>query len=219
MPLYLQEKTNIIGMHPNRGLFSKAMAAYAGSINNSSKPGPMRNLGIWEFVGVTGEWARVLGLYEFSDGWTSVTEVTEQIMRSPPDELAATYRLAEERRSGGHDEILQSLDGSPTYADIAEAGALAPLLIVDEARVEPGREEQYGEALLSAASPIAADADRRLIGLYKGALTDGLVLSYWVTSLEAYGLFNGSGRLKEWRAVGSDLRLSWREELWTAASS
>lgn len=218
MKLYLQEKTRIIGMHPNRGLFSKAMANYSRTLNDPEKSAPMRNLGIWELVGMTGEWATVLGLYEFCEGWDSFTEMTAQIMRVPPPELAAIYRTAEERRSGGSDEILEALEGSPTYADLLKQPG-GNLLVVDEIRVKPGDESRYGEAVLDRMQPLAIEAGRRLIGLYKGALTDGLVLSYWATTLEQYAKFNGSHLFDEWRRAGRDRRLSWRQELWTAPSS
>jgi len=57
MRLYLQEKTHIIGMHPNRRLFARAIVDYACKINAYAQPNPWRNVGIWEFVGMTGSWS------------------------------------------------------------------------------------------------------------------------------------------------------------------
>ena len=216
MALYLQEKTHIIGMHPNRRLFSRSIVQYAATLNRPDAPSAMRNMGVWEFVGMTGEWAKVLGLYEFPNGWTSFTDMIGQTMRDPAPELAATYRAVEERRTGGSDEILESLDGSPTYADL-KPGPGGALLVIDEARVEPGREGRYGEALMRDAVPLAAANGRRLIGLYKGALTEGLVAAYWATSLEAYARFSASPQMEDWRQIGRGSRRGWRQELWTAA--
>lgn len=213
--LYLQEKTSIIGMHPNRRLFARSIAQYAAALNAPDSTAPMRNMGVWEFVGMTGEWAKVLGLYEFPNGWTSFTDMIAQTMRDPAPELAATYRAVEERRTGGSDEILESLDGSPTYADL-KSGPGGALLVIDEARVEAGEEGRYGARIMRDALPLAQANGRRLIGLYKGALTEGLVITYWATSLEAYAAFSASSLMDDWRSIGREARVDWRQELWTA---
>lgn len=215
MALYLQEKTSIIGMHPNRRLFARSIAEYAKALNNPDVESDMRNMGVWEFVGMTGEWAKVLGLHEFPKGWTSFTGMIAQTMRTPAPELAATYRAVEERRTGGSDEILESLDGSPTYADLTSEPGGA-LLVIDEARVEPGEEGRYGAEIMREALPLAQANGRRLVGLYKGALTEGLVITYWATSLEAYAAFSASPLMDDWRRIGRSSRIDWRQELWTA---
>jgi hypothetical protein len=74
--LYMQGKTNIIGMHPNRGNFAAELVKRA---RKAGDDGNIRTIGVWEFVGLTGEWSRVLALYEYADGWTDVCQQIRQI--------------------------------------------------------------------------------------------------------------------------------------------
>jgi heme-degrading monooxygenase HmoA len=215
--LYLQEKTHIIGMHPNRRLFARAIVDYACKINAYERPKPWRNVGVWEFVGMTGPWSQVLGLYECTDGWDTLTAMIAQTMKTPSAELAATYAAVQNLRSGGYDEILAPLPGSPTYEQLKANNVGGSLLVMDEMRVEPGSEEKYSEALMNDWLPAANAGGHNLVGLFRGALTDGLVLSYWATSLDHYKALMKSSAPETWHRSARRMRRSWRQELWTAA--
>jgi hypothetical protein len=215
--LYLQEQTRIIGMHPNRRLFARAIVRYATALNAHAQPRPWRNVGIWELVGMTGSWAQVLGLYEFSDGWRTLGEMIRQTMQSPAAELAETYRAVESLRSGGSDELLLPLEGCPTYDELCSRGAMGPLLIVERVEVEPGHEAHYGQRLLTEWLPRASEYGHRLLGLYRGALAEGWVLSYWATDLARFSALRQSGAAQCWLDGARPDRRGWRQELWTAA--
>jgi hypothetical protein len=216
MPLYLQEKTRIIGMHPNRRLFAKSLVDYV-LADASRESSPLRNIGIWEFVGMTGSWSQVLGLYEFPDGWNHLTEMIGQTMKAPPPELAATYAAVQNLRSGGEDEILAPLPGCPSRADLIATGTGGALLVHDDVRVDPGREDDYAATLMADFAPIAQAHAHRLIGLYRGALTDGLMIAYWATSFDGYRALMASPATRQWHNHARAERLAWRQELWTAA--
>ena len=215
--IYLQEKTHIVGMHPNRRLFAKEIVDYCLKINNYEKPDPWRNLGIWEFVGMTGRWSQVMGVYECPDGWNTLSAMIVQTQKQPSAELAATYRAVNGLRSGGCDEILESLDGCPSYEDLKGQQPDRSLLVVDQAQVQPGKEEDYGEAVLREWLPIMEDHGHQLAGHYKGALTDGMVITYWATSVDNYARLKNTGLEMTWRKKAIPMRRTWRQELWTAA--
>jgi len=140
-----------------------------------------------------------------------------QTMKAPSAELAATYAAVQNLRSGGCDEILAPLAGCPTYDDLRGSTARGSLLVMDEMRVEPGAEDHYGEVLINDWLPVATAGDHHLVGLYRGALTDGLVLCYWATQLDQYKALMKSGAPAAWHRSARRLRRSWRQELWTAA--
>lgn len=215
--IYLQEKTHIIGMHPNRRLFARAIVDYCLTLNGYEKPNPWRNLGIWEFVGMTGRWSQVLGLYECSDGWDTLAAMIVQTQKSPSAELAETYRVVNSLRSGGSDDILEALDGCPAYEDLKGEQSGRSLLVMDQVRVEPGTEDAYGERVLRDCAPMMRDNGLQLAGHFKGALTDGLVITYWATNVDDYARLKKSGAEAAWRKSAIPHRQSWRQELWTAA--
>ena len=214
--LYLQEKTHIIGMHPNRRKCARVIVNYARAIAASGESHPFRNVGVWELVGMTGRWAQVIGLYEFERGWEDMTDMIVQTMKAPSAELSTTYNAIEAYRSGGDDEILAPLEGSPDLAAIERMDAEAPLMVHDVVTVDPGQEDRYGAMLVGDLRPIADAHDRRLIGLFRGALTDGLVIAYWATTLPAYARMQASADWRQWNERAIAHRRSWRQELWTA---
>lgn len=214
--LYLQEKTHIIGMHPNRRNCARVIVNYARAIAESDTQHPFRNIGVWELVGMTGRWAQTLGLYEFENGWSDMTDMIVHTMKTPSAELASTYDAIESYRSGGDDEILTPLEGSPDLAAIDRLDTDAPLLVHDVMQVDPGRENDYGALVMAELKPICDAYDRRLIGLFRGALTDGLVIAYWATSLGAYARMQASSEWRQWNRHAIGNRRSWRQELWTA---
>lgn len=214
--LFFQEKTKIIGMHPNRRNCARVIVDYLNA-ERDSEDRPKRDIGVWELVGLTGKWAQVIGVYEFVDNWNGFNAFTKQIMRSPPPELASTYAAIESFRSGGDNELLEALEGSPDDDAIEAMTTDAPLLVHDTFQVEPGAEQGYGEALLQELKPIADGHDQRLIGLYRGALSDGLVIAMWATSLDRYAALQRAGEARAWHAHAAGTRHAWRQELWTAA--
>jgi hypothetical protein len=213
--LYMQGKTNIIGMHPNRGNFAAELVKRARKVGDDAN---VRTIGVWEFVGLTGEWSRVLALYEYAGGWTDVCQQIRQIMQQPSPDLAEVYRVADSMRSGGVDDLLESLSGCPALDDLREAGH-GPVLVAETARVPAGGEEAYAAELHNSFGPVASRHGLRLFGLYRHALTDDHVMSYWSADLASYRSFMASGDGRRWHAEHRDLHTSWRQELWTAAKN
>jgi hypothetical protein len=123
--LYMQGKTSIIGMHPNRGNFAAELVSRSQRAGDDAS---IRTIGVWEFVGLTGRWSRVLSLYEYAGGWADVGGQIRQIMQQPSPELAEIYRMADSMRSGGVDDLLEPLPGCPTLDDL-RAGGHGPLLV------------------------------------------------------------------------------------------
>ena len=211
--LYLQGKTSIIGMHPNRGNFAAELVRRAQRAGDDTN---VRTIGVWEIGGLTGEWSRVLALYEYADGWADICRQIRQIMQQPSPDLAEIYRVADSMRSGGVDDLLESLPGCPTLDDLrgTEHG---PLLVAETARVPAGCEDAYAAELRKSFGPVASRHGLRLFGLYRHALTDDLVISYWSADLAAYRSLMASGDARRWHAGHRDLHTSWRHELWAAA--
>jgi hypothetical protein len=208
--LYLQARTDIIGMHPNRGRFSQELVKRAESLDVA---GSFANVGVWEFVGLTGRWSRVLAMYELREDWMTVTDQIAQIMRTPPPELAQLYQVADTMRSGGIDDILEPLPGCPSVI-AADAG---PLLVHDELEVASGTEEAYAERLMSDWVPITQAHGHELLGIYRNALADGQVTVQWATDLSGYRSLAGTAAMKTWHRDDRARRSGWRQELWTAA--
>jgi hypothetical protein len=211
--LYMQGKTSIIGMHPNRGNFAAELVSRSQRAGDDAS---IRTIGVWEFVGLTGRWSRVLSLYEYAGGWADVGRQIRQIMQQPSPELAEIYRVADSMRSGGVDDLLEPLPGCPTLDDL-RAGGHGPLLVAETARVQAGGEEAYAAELRASFGPPAGRHGLRLLGLYRHALTDNRVFSYWSADLAGYQSFMESGDARRWHARHRDLTSSWRHELWSAA--
>jgi hypothetical protein len=213
--LYLQAKTQSIGMHPNRGKFAAELTK-RGRI--AGDQGSLRTIGVWEFVGLTGEWSRVLTLYEFGDGWADVCEQVRQSMQAPAPELEAIYRVADTMRSGGVDDILEALPGTPTLAEIRAKPGHGPVLVSEEVTVPPGGENAYTAEFMRSFGPVAAHHGLRLIGVYRHALTDVRVVAHWSADLDGYRSLMASGELRRWHLDNRSLHAAWRQELWTAAA-
>jgi len=211
--LYMQGKTNIIGMHPNRGNFAAELVRRAQRAGDDAS---IQTIGVWEFVGLTGRWSRVLALYEYGNDWADACQQIRQIMQQPSPELADLYRVADSMRSGGVDDLLEALPGCPTLDDLRESEH-GPLLVAETARVPTGGEEAYAAELRGSFGPGASRHGLRLFGLYRHALTDDLVFSYWSADLASYESFMASGDARRWHAGHRDLHASWRHELWAAA--
>jgi hypothetical protein len=212
--LYLEAKTQIIGMHPNRGRFAQTLARRAPDLD---REGSFHNIGVWEFVGLTGAWSRVLALYEMTEAWSTVGDLIRQTMQSPTPELAGVYAVADSMRSGGVDEVMEPLPGSPSLTELTSSGVLGPLLVADETLVARGEEEAYAERLMADWAPVAAGHHHRLVGLYRRTLSDGPVVAYWATDVDAYRRLMESGRVRQWQDDPRNRRrVSWRQELWTA---
>lgn len=215
--LYLQEKTHIIGMHPNRRNCARALVGFANTMNEPDRESPFRNVGIWELVGMTGDWAQAIGLYEFTGGWEGFNWMISQTMKEPSAALSAIYREVEPLRSGGSDEILEAMEGSPSLDELALRPPSGALLLHDVVQTEPGREEAYGDLFRTEWRPIAAAYDCSLIGLFKAPLMDGLVISYQVCDFARFGAMMDAPETAAWRRRAQGARLGWRRELWTAA--
>lgn len=211
--LYLQGKTQIIGMHPNRGNFAAELVRRA---DRAGDDADIRTIGVWEFVGLTGAWSRVLALYEYQRGWPGVCDQIRQIMREPPPELADLYRVADSMRSGGVDDLLEALPGCPTLAEL-DGVPHGPLLVSELVEVPVGGEQLYADELLTSFGPIADKHGLRLVGLYRHALTDTQVFSHWSADLTAYESLMSAGAVRSWHAKHRELHTTWRQELWTAA--
>lgn len=211
--LYMQGKTSIIGMHPNRGNFAAELVKRAQRAGDEAS---IRTIGVWEFVGLTGRWSRVLALYEYGDGWADACRQIRQIMQQPSPELAEIYRVADSMRSGGVDDLLEPLPGCPTLDDL-RAAEHGPLLVAETARVPAGGEDAYAAGLRASFGPVAARHGLRLLGLYRHALTDSRVFGYWSADLAGYQSFMASGDARRWHATQRGLITSWRHELWSAA--
>jgi hypothetical protein len=212
--LYLQAKTNIIGMHPNRGRFAAELVRRAQAVGDDAR---FRTIGVWEFVGLTGEWSRVLALYEFTDGWAGVTDQIRATMQAPPPELAEIYRVADTMRSGGVDDILEPLPGSPDWTSMTEPDR-GPLLVSEEITVPPGNETEYAAYALACFEAAAREHGWRLLGAFRHALTDNRVVMHWTATLDGYRSLMSSGALRQWHGRGRALHVTWQQELWTAAA-
>ena len=137
-------------------------------------------MGTWQQSGSTGEWPRVVNLWEMAgfDGWAEILEYQYAGGRQPGP-LRSWWAKALEYRSGGVDRILEPAPWSPTRAELIERGTRGLATVQEVTTVRAGMVEHYLEAVASHWLPFAAARGLTLVGAWRTAMRDTEAVLFW----------------------------------------
>ncbi len=138
-------------------------------------------VGLWQQSGSTGDWPRVVNLWEM-DGWDHWAEILERQYagEGQPPALRRWWTRALAWRSGGHDRILEPAPFSPSRAELIERGVRGRACLQEIATCVPGTVDRYLEAVASRWMPIAARRGLTLVGAWRVAMRDDEAVLLWV---------------------------------------
>jgi hypothetical protein len=169
--LYLHEIIHIVGAGSEP--YKRHTAARAAAAASA----PL--VGMWQQSGSTGDWPRVVNLWEMR-GWDHWAELLEyQYARAQPGELKTWWTQALAWRSGGFDRILEPAPFSPTRADLIARGPKGLACIQEIATVRPGTADAYLDAVATRWMPAAARRGMTLAGAWRTAMRDTEAVLLW----------------------------------------
>jgi hypothetical protein len=137
-------------------------------------------VGIWQQSGSTGDWPRVVNLWEMNgwDHWADLLEHQYAGGEQPPA-LRRWWNEGLKYRSGGFDRILAPAPFSPTRQELIERNVRGHACIQEIATVEPGTVEQYLDAVANRWLPVAARRGLTLAGAYRTTMRDTEAVLLW----------------------------------------
>jgi hypothetical protein len=208
--LYLHEVVHIVGTG------SEPYKRHTGELSAR----PDRTLvGTWQQSGSTGEWPRVVNLWEMAgwDGWAEILDY-QYARAGQPAKLRAWWTEAARWRSGGFDRILEPAPYSPTRADLIARNVRGRACIQEISTVRSGRVEQYLEAVAARWVPVAARRGLTLLGAYRTAMRDTEAVVLWcLPTLADFTRhlkdFWSARETRMWAETARAWRLDYRETL------
>lgn len=213
--VYLHEIIHIVGAG------SEPYKTHTGARGAGGRSAPL--VGTWQQSGSTGEWPRVINLWEMR-GWDHWAELLEYqyAQAAQPGELKTWWNEALAWRSGGFDRILEPAPFSPTRAELAERGPKGPAMIQEIATVKSGTVDAYLEAVAARWQPVAAERGLGLVGAYRTAMRDTEAVLLW--SLPTLRVFTDhlasvhtDRRCRDWAERAREWRTDHRETLLVAS--
>lgn len=138
-------------------------------------------LGTWQQSGSTGDWPRVVNLWEMA-GWDHWAEILAQQYGAgvgQPKGLKTWWNKALEYRSGGFDRILEPAGFSPSGREVVAAGVKGCACIQEIATVRSGQAAAYLDAVRRRWLPAAQKRGWSLTGAYQTAMRDTEVVLMW----------------------------------------
>jgi hypothetical protein len=171
--LYLHETIHIVGTG------SEAYKRHTGERTASGPAGAL--VGTWQQSGSTGDWPRVINLWEMDgwDGWAEILAYQYAPRAGQPPALRTWWTQATRYRSGGFDRILEPAPWSPTRDELVARGVRGRAFIQEIATVAPGRAEDYLEAVAREWVPVASRRGLTLAGAYRTAMRDTEAVLLW----------------------------------------
>lgn len=176
-------------------------------------------VGLWQQSGSTGDWPRVINLWEMAgyDHWAEILE-KQYAGEGQPAGLRQWWARALAWRSGGHDRILEPAPYSPTRAELIARGVRGRACIQEIATVRSGQVEQYLDAVAHHWMPLAARRGLTLLGAYRVAMRDTEAVTLWcLPTLRAYTDhlkdFATAPETRHWGHVAATWRTDYRETL------
>jgi hypothetical protein len=171
--LYLHETIHIVGAG------SEPYKRHTGARTASGRGTPL--VGTWQQSGSTGDWPRVVNLWEMRD-WEHWAEVLAYQYRAggrQPPELKRWWNQALRWRSGGFDRILEPAPWSPARQELIDGGVRARACLQEVATVASGRAEAYLDAVHERWAPLAARRGLVLCGAWRTAMRDTEAVLLW----------------------------------------
>lgn len=176
-------------------------------------------VGTWQQSGSTGDWPRVINLWEM-DGWDAWAEVLEYQYSGgkQPGELRSWWNKALSFRSGGFDRILEPAPFSPTRQEMIDRGLKGRAFIQEIATVAPGKADAYLDAVATHWLPVAVRRGLTLAGAYRTTMRDTEAILLWsfptlhdfTDHLESLRL---ASETRAWMETARTWRLDYRETL------
>jgi hypothetical protein len=209
--LYLHETIHIIGTG------SEAYKRHTGTRTPSGPAGVL--IGTWQQSGSTGDWPRVVNLWEM-DGWEGWGQILEHQYggEGQPAALAQWWSEAARLRSGGFDRILEPAPYCPTRAELIRQNVRGRAFIQEIATVFPGAADAYLEGVEAHWVSVAARRGLTLAGAWRTAMRDTEAVLLWcLPRLGDYTRhlsdFASARETREWTAKARLWRTDYRETL------
>jgi len=171
--LYLHEIIHIVGTG------SEAYKRHTGERVPSGPGGAL--VGTWQQSGSTGDWPRVVNLWEMDgwDGWAEILEHQYTRRSAQPPALRKWWTEATRYRSGGFDRILEPAEYSPTRDELIARNVRGRAFIQEIASVQPGTADDYLAAVAREWMPVATDRGLTLAGAWRTAMRDTEAVLLW----------------------------------------
>ena len=171
--LYLHEIIHIVGTG------SEAYKRHTGERVPSGPGGAL--VGTWQQCGSTGDWPRVVNLWEMDgwDGWAEILEHQYTRRSAQPPALRKWWTEATRYRSGGFDRILEPAEYSPTRDELIARNVRGRAFIQEIASVQPGTADDYLAAVAREWMPVATDRGLTLAGAWRTAMRDTEAVLLW----------------------------------------
>jgi len=210
--LYLHETIHIVGTG------SEAYKRHTGERTPSGPAGAL--VGTWQQSGSTGDWPRVINLWEMDgwDGWAEILAYQYAPRAGQPPALRTWWTQATRYRSGGFDRILEPAPWSPTREELVARNVRGRAFIQEIATVAPGKAEDYLEAVAREWLPVASRRGLTLAGAWRTAMRDTEAVLLWcLPTLGDYvrhlSDFATARETREWTAKARVWRTDYRETL------
>jgi hypothetical protein len=178
--LYLHEIIHIVGTG------SEPYKRHTAILGLGRRDGGAPLVGTFQQSGSTGDWPKVINLWEMN-GWDHWADILErQYTRASGHEpkLLRWWTEATSHRSGGFDRILEPAPFSPTREQILRRRIRGLACLQEIATVEPGKADRYLEAVDEHWRKPAAKRGLTLIGAYRTAMRDTEAVLLW--SIESF---------------------------------
>ena len=183
------------------------------------REGSSQLVGLWQQSGSTGDWPKVVNLWEMAgyDQWAEILERQYSGEGQPPG-LREWWAQALSWRSGGHDRILEAAPWSPTRAELIARRIGGRAFIQEVAAIVPGEVDAYLDAVRSRWVPVAKKRGLDLFGAYRVSMRDDEAVLLWcLPTLRAYTdhlkTFPTDRATRAWAEGARTWRTSYRETL------
>ena len=204
--LYLHETIHIIGTGSEP--YKRHTAAWAARRRHGGAL-----VGIWQQSGSTGDWPRVVNLWEMDgwDGWAAILE-RQYAGEGQPADLRAWWTRMARWRSGGFDRILEPAAFCPTRQELIDGNVRGRACLQEVATLRAGAADEYLDAVATRWLPVAERRGLRLIGAYRTAMRDTEAVILW-----SVPMFEDVTRhladTREWTDEARKWRTDYRETL------
>jgi hypothetical protein len=171
--LYLHETIQIIGTGSEP--YKRHTAEWAATRREGGAL-----VGIWQQSGSTGDWPRVVNLWEM-DGWDHWARILERQYAGAgqPPALRRWWTRMAKWRAGGFDRILEPASFSPTRDELVVDGVRARACLQEIVTTLPGAADGYLDAVATRRLEALRARGVALLGAYRTAMRDTEVVLLW----------------------------------------
>lgn len=212
--IYLHEIIDIVGTG------SDPYKRQTAELGLGRRDGGAPLVGTFQQSGSTGEWPKVINLWEIGswDDWARSLE--KQYTRTSGQEpaLRRWWTDATRHRSGGRDRILEAAPFSPTRDDLLARGVRGLACLQEIARTVPGKAGAYLEAVQRHWLGPAARRGLALAGAWTTAMRDDEAVLLWCLPgfrdlTRHLSDVRSAPETRRWAERARRLRISYRETL------